>query len=50
VASVERRREGFVIGYMSLVYARGKYSIDYQRFEELMESGTIAGEDVKLRR
>jgi transposase len=47
VASVERRREGFVIGYMSPVYARGKYSIDYQRFEELMESGTIAATEAK---
>lgn len=47
VASVERRREGFVIGYLSPVYARGRYSIDYQRFEQLTESGAIAAAEAK---
>lgn len=47
VASVGRRPEGFVIAYLSPSYARGRYSIDYQRFEELKESGAFAGEDVK---
>lgn len=35
VASIERGSEGFVIGYISPSYARGRYSIDYGRFEEL---------------
>jgi len=47
VASVERRPEGFVIGYLSPSYARGRYSIDYGRFEELSGSGVIDGKDVK---
>jgi len=47
VVSVERRPEGFVLGYLSPHYARGRYSIDYQRFEELKESGALDGEDAK---
>jgi DNA-directed RNA polymerase specialized sigma54-like protein len=47
VASVERWPEGFVIGYLSPSYARGRYSIDYGRFEELKGSGAIAGAEVK---
>jgi len=35
VASIEKRPEGFVIGYHSPSHARGRYSIDYERFEEL---------------
>jgi DNA-directed RNA polymerase specialized sigma54-like protein len=47
VASIERGAEGFIIGYLSPSYARGRYSIDYERFEELRESGAIAGAEVK---
>jgi transposase len=47
VASIERRPEGFVIGYLSPSYARGRYSIDYERFEELRESGAITGTEAK---
>jgi hypothetical protein len=46
VASVEKRPEGFVIAYLSPCYARGRYSIDYRRFEEMKESGAFAVEDV----
>ncbi|GAH74301.1 unnamed protein product, partial [marine sediment metagenome] len=35
VASVEKDEKGFVIGYFSASVARGRYSIDYERFEEL---------------
>jgi len=47
VASIERGAEGFIIGYLSPSYARGRYSIDYERFEELRGSGTITGAEVK---
>jgi len=47
VASVERGAEGFIIGYLSPSYARGRYSIDYERFEELRGSGAITGAEVK---
>jgi len=47
VASIERGTEGFVIGYLSPSYARGRYLIDYGKFEELRESGAITGAEAK---
>lgn len=45
VASVERDREGFLIGYFSPSLARGRYVIDYEKFEKLKtESGLTAAE------
>ena len=42
IASVERDREGFIIGYFSPSLARGRYGIDYERFEQLKNSLTEA--------
>ncbi len=42
IASVERDREGFIIGYFSPSLARGRYAIDYERFEQLKNSLTKA--------
>jgi len=47
VASIERKPEGFVIGYLSPSYARGKYAIDYERFEGLKVNGAITGAEAK---
>jgi RNA polymerase sigma-54 factor len=47
IASIERGPEGFVIGYFSPSFARGRYSIDYERFEELKRDGTFSGSEVK---
>jgi DNA-directed RNA polymerase specialized sigma54-like protein len=47
IASIERGPEGFVIGYFSPTYARGKYSIDYQRFEELRANGAFTAAEAK---
>jgi len=47
VASIERGAEGFIISYLSPPYARGRYSIDYARFEELRQSGAITKAEVK---
>lgn len=47
VASIERGPEGFVIGYFSPSYARGKYSIDYERFEELKRNGAFTAVEAK---
>jgi len=47
VASIERGADSFIIGYLSPSYARGRYSIDYERFEELRGSGAITGVEVK---
>jgi DNA-directed RNA polymerase specialized sigma54-like protein len=47
VASIERGLEGFVIGYLSPSYARGRYSIDYERFEELKGGGAFSAAEAK---
>ncbi len=47
VASIERGLEGFVIGYLSPSYARGRYSIDYERFEELKGNGAFSATEAR---
>ena len=47
VASIERGPEGFVIGYLSPSYARGRYSIDYERFEELKGNGAFSAAEAR---
>jgi len=47
VASVEKDGEGFIIGYYSASLARGQYSIDYERFEELKVTGAFTEAEVK---
>jgi len=47
IASVERGPEGFVIGYFSPSFARGRYSIDYARFEELKRGITFSETEAK---
>jgi len=47
VASIERGPEGFIIGYLSPSYARGRYSIDYDRFEELKGGGVFSVVEAK---
>jgi len=47
VASVENDGEGFVIGYFSASVARGRYSIDYERFDELKVAGAFTEAEVK---
>ncbi len=41
IASVEKCGEGFIIDYFSPVYARGRYIIDYGRFEQLLSGGSF---------
>jgi DNA-directed RNA polymerase specialized sigma54-like protein len=47
VASIERGSEGFVVGYLSPSYARGRYSIDYETFEQLKRDGAFSTTEVK---
>ena len=47
VASVEKDEKGFIIGYYSPSFARGRYSIDYERFEELKVAGVFTEAEVK---
>lgn len=42
VASVDRGEDGFVISYFSPSIARGRYLINYERFEELNGSGVFS--------
>ena len=46
VASIERGPEGFVIGYFLPSFARGKYSIDYEKFEQLTREGILSRTEV----
>ena len=47
VASVDKDNKGFVIGYFSPSFARGRYSIDYERFQELTAAGNFTEAEVK---
>ena len=47
VAIVEKSREGFVIGYFSPSFARGRYSIDYERFEQLKAGDILSETEIK---
>jgi len=47
VASIEKDEKGFAIGYFSPSLARGRYSIDYARFEELKVAGVFSEAEVK---
>ena len=50
VATVEKGRDGLIIGYFSPHLARGRYSIDYGRFEELKASGAFTEAEGKQAR
>ncbi len=47
VASVEKHGDDFIIGYFLPSFARGRYSVDYGRFEELATAGAMAEGEVK---
>ena len=47
VASVEKDGKGFVIGYYSASLARGRYSIDYERLEQLTAAGAFTQAEAK---
>ena len=47
IASMERGEESFVIGYFSPSLARGRYAIDYERFEQLKTSDALSQTEVK---
>ena len=47
VASVEKGETGFIIGYFSASLARGRYSIDYERFEQSKAAGAFTEAEVK---
>jgi len=47
VASIEEANKGFIIGYYSPSLARGRYSIDYGRFEELKTNSVFTEAESK---
>jgi RNA polymerase sigma-54 factor len=47
VASVEKAGGDFVIGYFSPLLARGRYRINYERFEELNNSGAFSKDEAR---
>ena len=47
IASVENSQHGFIIGYFSPSFARGKYSIDYQKFEQLIAGMAFSETEIK---
>lgn len=47
VASLEKDASGFIIGYFSAHLARGRYSVDYEGFERLGVSGSLAEAEAK---
>jgi len=47
IAAVEKGREGFIIGYFSPYLARGRYAIDYNRFEQLRTNKTFTETEIK---
>jgi RNA polymerase sigma-54 factor len=47
VASVDRDEDGFVISYFSPSLARGRYLINYERFEELSTNGAFGKTEAK---
>ena len=46
IASIEKRQDSFIIGYFSPSFARGKYSIDYEKFEELKKNEAFSDVDL----
>jgi len=50
VATVDKDEGGFVIGYSSASSARGRYSINYERFEELKAGGAFTGAESRQAR
>jgi len=47
IASVEKGKDGFAIGYFSPSLARGGYAIDYERFEQLRAGGALSPTEIK---
>jgi len=47
IASIERAQDGFVIGYFSPSSARGRYSIDYERFKQLKAESAFTEAEIK---
>ena len=47
VASVEETSDGFIIAYFSPTQARGKFAVDYEKFERLLKAGVFNKAEIK---
>jgi DNA-directed RNA polymerase specialized sigma54-like protein len=47
VASVEKDKDGFIVGYLSPCLARGRYLINYERYGKLEAAGAFTEAEVK---
>jgi len=47
IASVDTEKDGFVISYFAPSFARGRYLINYERFEELYGNGAFSKAEVR---
>ncbi len=47
VASIEKERDGFSIGYFDFCYVKGKYSIDYEKLTQLKKKGKFNSRQIK---
>jgi len=47
IASLEESPEGFIIAYFSPVQARGKFAVDYEKFEDLLRAGIFTKAETK---
>jgi DNA-directed RNA polymerase specialized sigma54-like protein len=47
VASVEETSDGFIVAYFSPVHARGKFIIDYEKFEQLLKTGVFNKAEIR---
>jgi len=47
IASVDKDKEGFVIAYFSPAFARGRYLVNYEKFEELRSAGALTEAEAK---
>lgn len=47
IAAIEKRDKEFIISYFSPSIARGKYSIDYQKLEDLKKNGSLNNQKIK---
>jgi DNA-directed RNA polymerase specialized sigma54-like protein len=50
IASVDKDDRGFIIGYFAAPLARGRYAIDYEKFEALKAAGKLTDSEIKAAR
>ena len=47
VASIEKEKDGFSLGYFDFCYLKGKYSINYEKLAQLKKEGKFTSKQIK---